>query len=145
LKAALSPEEKAAIEEKPTQDQEAYDLYLRARALTDTFAVLRKTGGENVEKAIMLLESAIKRDPKFTLAYCLLGDAQLSLYGIELWNRERLPKAREAIETALRISPNSGQAHLSFAEFLYQGVRDRARAEKELAIAAAALPGRVEV
>src|SRR5213079_123273 len=37
LKAALSPKEKAAIEQKPTQDQEAYDLYLRARALVYEF------------------------------------------------------------------------------------------------------------
>src|SRR6202022_3522042 len=66
LKAALSPAEKAAIDEKPTQDKQAYDLYLRARTLVyDQFGVIGKAIGENAENAIPLLESAIARDPKF--------------------------------------------------------------------------------
>jgi TolB-like protein len=145
LKAALSPSEKAAIEERPTQDQEAYDLYLRARALVYEAGITVKAAQGDTAKAVTLLESAIARDPKFTLAYCLLSEAQLNLYGLEYWNKERLPKAKEAIDNALRISPNSGQAHLTLAQYLYRAVRDTNNAEKELAIAAAALPGDVEV
>src|SRR5205823_13900896 len=70
LKAALSPSEKAAIEERPTQDQEAYDLYLRARALVYECGGTVKAGQGDTAKATTLLESAIARDPKFTLAYC---------------------------------------------------------------------------
>ena len=145
LKAALSPNEKAAIEEQPTQDQEAYDLYLRARALVYEFSVTVKAGQADTARAITLLETAIGRDPKFTLAYCLLSEANLSLYGYEYWNRERLPKAKEAVEMALRIAPNSGQAHLTYAQYLYRGARDSIAAEKEREIAAATLPGRGEV
>jgi serine/threonine protein kinase/tetratricopeptide (TPR) repeat protein len=145
LKAALSPAEKAAIEEKPTQDQEAYDLYLRARALIREPGVTTKVAQGDTAKALTLLESAIARDPKFTLAYCLLSEAQLNLFGVEFWNYERLPKAKEAIEAALRISPNSPSAHLSMAYYLYRAVRDRDSAEKELAIAAAGLPGDVDL
>jgi TolB-like protein/class 3 adenylate cyclase/Tfp pilus assembly protein PilF len=145
LKAALSPGEKAAIEEQPTQDPEAYDLYLRARALVYEFSVITKTAQSDTARAVTLLEAAIARDPKFTLAYCLLSEAYLRLYHAEYWNRDRLPKAKEAIETALRIAPNSGQAHLTFALYLYQGERDAAAAEKELVTAAATLPGRAEV
>src|SRR5947208_7725361 len=47
LKAALSPKEKAAIEQKPTQNQEAYDLYLRARALVDEVGVISTVGHTN--------------------------------------------------------------------------------------------------
>jgi TolB-like protein/Tfp pilus assembly protein PilF len=145
LKAALSPIEKAAIEEKPTQDQEAYDLYLRARALVREAGVTTKVAQDDTTKALTLLEQAVARDSKFTLAYCLLSEAYLNLYGEEYWNRERLPKAKEAIATALRIAPDSGEAHLTHAFYLYRAVHDAVAAEKERAIAAIALPGRAEV
>ena len=145
LKVALSPNEKAAIEQKPTQDQEAYDLYLRARALVYEFGVISTVGQTNTVNAVTLLESAIARDPKFTLAYCLLSEAQLDLYAHEYWNKERLPKAKEAVDTALRVSPDSPQAHLALAQYVYRAERNRESAEKELAIAARSLPGEVEV
>jgi TolB-like protein/Tfp pilus assembly protein PilF len=142
LKATLSPAARAAIEAKPTQDNEAYDLYLRARTL-----VYQQTGTqmgteiqENSRKAIPLLESAISRDPKFTLAYCVLGDAQLIL--------DDAVKAKQAIDTALRISPNSAEAHLILARyFIYKhhSMELVSAGEKELLIAAAGLPGRVDV
>jgi serine/threonine protein kinase/Tfp pilus assembly protein PilF len=138
LKAVLSPAEKAAIEEKPTQDKEAYDLYLRARALVyQQFGLGMKTVEENATKAITLLQSATARDPRFTLAYCVQGDAQLILFD--------LVKAKEAIDTALRISPNSAEAHLILARYFFEGVGDASAAEKELSVAAAGLPGRVDV
>jgi serine/threonine protein kinase/Tfp pilus assembly protein PilF len=139
LKATLSPAARAAIEEKPTQDNEAYDLYLRAHAL-----VYQQTGTqmgtelqENSRKAIPLLESAISRDPKFALAYCLLAEAQLTL--------DDPVKAKPAIDTALRISPNSGEAHLIMAKYFIRSLEDVSAGEKELAIAATRLPGRVDV
>ena len=146
LKVALSPLEKAAIEEKPTQDKEAYDLYLRARALIygqgDGVA---KTMEDNATKAIALLESAIARDPKFTLAYCALGDAQLILDQIGGgWDNAWLVKTKEAIDAALRISPNSAEAHLILARYLIHGVEDVSAGEKELSTVAAGLPGRVD-
>jgi len=154
LKAALSPAEKAAIEEKPTQDKEAYDLYLRARALVYEFGGTGKSRQEDATKAVTLLESAIARDPKFTLAYCVLGDAQLQLLTTGRWDSTRLDGARQAIDTALRLSPQSAEAHLVLARYfvnrgwqLSDGEKERADAdaEKELAIAAAGLPGRVDV
>lgn len=145
LKATLAPAEKAAIQERPTQDLEAYDLYLRARTLVYGFGVAVSVAQQNMEKAIKLLDSAIARDPKFSDAYSLLGEAQLTLYGAEFLNKARLPKAKEAIEGALRISPQSPQAHLTYARYLYYGVRDTDGAEKELAIAATSLPGDVDL
>jgi TolB-like protein/Tfp pilus assembly protein PilF len=138
LKAALSPAEKAAIEENPTQDKEAYDLYLRARSLVyEGIGLLGKTAEDNAAKAITLLESAIARDPKFTLAYCVLADAESTL--------QKMPEAKEAIDAALRISPNSAEAHLVLARYFIEGIEDPAAGEKDLSIAAAGLPGRVDV
>jgi len=138
LKAALSPAEKAAIEEKPTQDKEAYDLYLRARPLVyDQLGLLQAGIEENAAKAVPLLESAIARDPNFALAYCVLGDAKETL--------NDLVKAKDAIDTALRISPNSAEAHIALARYFVHSMEDASAGEKELSIAAAGLPGRVEV
>jgi TolB-like protein len=143
LKAALSPEEKAAIEEIPTQDKEAYDLYLRARALVyERIGLLGTTLQDNAAKAITLLESAIARDPKFTLAYCVLGDCQLILADET--------KAKEAIDAALRISPNSAEARLVLARYYLGGLNgwwkeDASAGEKALNIAAAGLPGNADV
>ena len=78
LKATLSTGEKAEIWRQPTQDLQAYDLYLRARA------AFRAGSGilprENWNVAIDLLNRAIARDPKFTLAYCLLNEAYVLQY-----------------------------------------------------------------
>ncbi len=139
LKVALSPAEKAAIEAQPTQDKEAYDLYLRARALVyaQGVSLSMRTAEENNAKAITLLESATARDPKFALAYAVLGEAHLFL--------QELDNAKEALDAALRISPDSAEAHLVRARYFLGGVEDISAAEKELAIAAAGLPSRADV
>jgi TolB-like protein/Tfp pilus assembly protein PilF len=139
LKAALSPAEKAAVDEKPTQDKEAYDLYLRARALiyAQGSGLTQRMADENAAKAVGLLESAIARDSKFALAYCALADAHLSL--------EKDDKAKEAIDAAIRIFPNLAEAHLILARYFVEGVEDISAGEKELTLAAVGLPGRVDV
>jgi serine/threonine-protein kinase len=145
LKIALSPEEKAAIEEKPTDDKEAYNLYLRARSLVYQFGRTGKAAAEDAAKAITLLESAVARDPRFTLASCVLADAHLNILELGRWDKARVEKAKEAIDAALRLSPNSAEAHLRKARYFFQMADDVDAAEKELAIAAAGLPGRVDV
>jgi TolB-like protein len=145
LKAALSPAEKAAIEERPTRDKEAYDLYLRARALVYEFGGLGKAQAQDAAKAVPLLESAIAHDSNFSLAYCTLADAHLRVLEQDRREKARLAKAKEAIDAALRISPNSAEGHLRRARYFFQGADDADAAEKELAIAAAGLPGRVDV
>jgi Tfp pilus assembly protein PilF len=141
LKVLLSPAEKAEIERIPTADPEAYNLYLRARALYYGNEAFVKIGQEDLGKAATLLESAIARDPRFTQAYCLLGKVQVGLYVSEYYNKERLPRARQAIDEALRISPHSAEAHLALAIYLYEVRRDAGAALKELQIAAPGLPG----
>ena len=145
LQAALSPSEKAAIEKQPTADLEAYDLYLRARAIVYDFSAIRKTREEDLPKAEAYLEKAIARDPKFVLAYCLLSDVERELYWSEHQAPARLAKAQAAVDNALRIAPDSGQAHLALAFHYRHALQDKARAEPELAIAAQKLPNNVDV
>src|SRR5205823_14692038 len=62
LKSKLSPKEKAAIEQKPTADMAAYDLYVRAKILIDS-AVFSSPANENLTEAVRLLEEAVAHDP----------------------------------------------------------------------------------
>jgi TolB-like protein/class 3 adenylate cyclase/Tfp pilus assembly protein PilF len=140
LKAKLSPEEKAAINQPPTVDLVAYDLYVRAQALraATSFNALLK---ENLLEATRLLEQAIARDPGFFLAYCRLAEAHDLIYFFGSDHTPaRLALANNAIQSALRLRPGSGEAHLALAEHLYRGYRDHEHALAELTLARRALP-----
>src|SRR5438045_1775858 len=79
LQAKLSPNEKKAIEQPPTTDLAAFDLYSRAKSLLLT-ANFTATGEPDLRKAIELLDEAVKRDPSFFDAYCQLARAHERLY-----------------------------------------------------------------
>jgi eukaryotic-like serine/threonine-protein kinase len=143
LKASLSTGEKAEIWTQPTQDLQAYDLYLRARAaLRGEGAVIPR---ENWNVAVELLNRAIARDPKFTLAYCLLNEAYVLQYRFgEDHSPEHLAAAKEAAETALRLEPNREEARLALARYYYHGLTDYRRAEHELSSLPSSAPHGVE-
>ena len=143
LKATLSTGEKAEIWRQPTQDLQAYDLYLRARA------ALRGEGGviprENWNVAVDLLNRAIARDPKFTLAYCLLNEAYVLQYRFgEDHSPQHLAAAKDAAETALRLEPNREEARLALARYYYHGLRDYRRTQQELSSLPSSAPHEVE-
>jgi TolB-like protein len=77
LQAKLSPNEKKAIEQPPTTDLAAFDLYSRAKSLLLT-AGFSTTGDPDLQKAIELLDEAVKRDPSFFDAYCQLASVPLA-------------------------------------------------------------------
>jgi TolB-like protein/class 3 adenylate cyclase/Flp pilus assembly protein TadD len=138
LKSRLSPQEKAAIEQKPTSDLAAYDLYLRGRDLID-HAVF--SSGKELFEAIGLLQQAVKRDPSFVLAYYQLAHADDQLYVRAIdHTAERLKLAEAAIESLCRLQPDSGEAHLALAKHFYWGYLDYDKARNELAAARRGLP-----
>ena len=81
LQAKLSPNEKKAIEQPPTTDLAAFDLYSRAKSLLLT-AGFSATSEPDLRKAIELLDEAVKRDPSFFDAYCQLAYAHEYLYAV---------------------------------------------------------------
>ena len=140
LKAKLSPLEKTAIEERPTVDLTAYDLYVRAKSLVDAIG-FNARGKEDLLEATRLLENAVARDRAFLRAYYQLARAHDLIYFLGLdHTAERLALADAAVQTTLRLRPNSGEAHLALAQHLYWGYRQYDRALQELAIARRALP-----
>ena len=74
LKTRLSPTEKAAIEERPTADLGAYDLYLRGKNLLEATS-FNVRPSDNLIEAARLFGEAVARDPSFLLAYCQLARA----------------------------------------------------------------------
>jgi TolB-like protein/tetratricopeptide (TPR) repeat protein/class 3 adenylate cyclase len=140
LQAQISPVEKAAIEQKPTTDLIAHDLYIRAKTLVTT-AVFSTPNAESLSEAVRLLNEAIERDPAFALAYYQLAHTHDLLYftGTD-HTPARLALADAAIQSLTRLLPNSGEAHLALAKHLYWGYLDYDRARRELSLAQKSLP-----
>jgi serine/threonine-protein kinase len=140
LQAKISPSEKAAIEERPTANLAAYDLYAHAKTLIDT-AVSSASRKDDLAEAIRLLDEAVKGDPSFFLAYYELADAHDQVYQLGFDHTlARLALADAAIRSLLRLRPDAGETHLALARHLYWGYLDYDRARQELTAAQHALP-----
>jgi TolB-like protein/Tfp pilus assembly protein PilF len=141
LQAKLSPNEKKAIEQPPTTDLAAFDLYSRARSLLLT-AGFSATSEPDERKAIELLDEAVKHDPSFFDAYCQLAYAHEIAYAVRGYDHTpaRLALAEAAVQAATRLRPDAAETHLAHAQYLYYGLRDYAGALAELEIAGRALP-----
>ena len=140
LSATLSASEKLAMQERPTNDLVAYDLYIRAKTLIAS-AYLSTPGYERVSEAVRLLNQAIEHDPAFALAYYQLAYAYDQLYfGGADHTPAGLAMADAAIQSLTRLRPDSDEAHLALATHLYWGYRDYERARQELKLAQKSLP-----
>jgi TolB-like protein len=145
LRSKISAREKAAMQERPTKDLAAYDLYVRATALIDMARPLQKRAKAYLQ-AVDLLNQAVARDPEFLLGYCKLAEAhdELYLFGVDR-TPNRLASAKAAIDAAFRLKPDSGEAHLALATHFYLGYFDYNRARDELAIAVRTLPNNARI
>ena len=140
LQAKLSPQQKADIEETPTRDLEAFDLYLQAKEIVDAY-LEAPDPGSSLLKAVRLLDEATGRDPSFVLAYCYVARAHNLLYFLDLDptpKRDLLGEA--AVASALRLRPGSAEAHLARADHYFRCHRDYEKTQEELAIARPGLP-----
>ena len=120
LHAKLSASEKASIEERPTQDLVAYDFYVRAVSMIYNAQVLRApsdafNADKTLSEAVDLLNKAVARDPNFFLAYCQLAFAHDCFTIRDRSHPARLALAQSAIDSAFRLRPDSGEAHLALA------------------------------
>ena len=140
LKAKLSPQQKAEIEEKPTQDLDAFELYLQAKTIIDSYINATDVRAALLQ-AVKSLDEAIKRDPNFVSAYCYSARANDLLFFFDLDpTPERISLAETAVNSALRLRPDSAEAHFARADYLFRCLRDYDRALEELAIARPGLP-----
>ena len=109
----LSEREASRFAAAPTVDPEAYDAYLRGRYF------FNRPSDENLSKAIALFEEAVRLSPEFAPAWSGLSDAYLwAGYNEGVFTAsEARPKAKQAAEQAVRLDPNSAEAHASLATF----------------------------
>ncbi len=141
LSARLSPQERKEIEEAPTNDLEAYDLYLQGKNLVFRAGVLligQKCG--ELLKAVRLLEEATRKDSRFALAYALLANAQDYLYYFDVKTPARRALGDAAVSEALRLRSDLPQVRLAAARHFYICYRDYKRARAEIAVAVRKLP-----
>lgn len=121
LKIELSIEEIERIEQKPTNNLDAYNYYLKGREEYYRYDALSN------EKAINLFKQALELDPKFSLAWSALGDAygqKNRLYGMSLvWNDSSIISSTQAI----KLDPTSSEGYKSLASaYNYNGKYDQA-------------------
>ncbi len=147
LAATLSPAEKKRIEAKPTDNLEAYDLYLRAKELYRGARVGTSTDATQglLLDAIGLLERATRLDPHFALAYCAIANANDLFFKWGGDTPEHLARADAAIGSALGLQPELPEVHLAVAQHLLYGYRNYDGAGVQLAIAKRGLPNNTDV
>ena len=136
LKATLTPEETARVELKPTNNAQAYEVYLQARHYEfkpDTFL-------QDYRTAEQLYVQAITLDPNFALAHARLAVTRARIYHFfeptEIWRKS----ARTEANTALELQPNLGEAHHALGLCYYWFDRDYASALREFEKAKQLLP-----
>jgi len=144
LHAKISTAEKAAIQQPPTNDLAAYDLYVRAHNLLLTS--FSSAARPKLLQAADLLNQAVARDPLFFQAYCQLAHTHGLLYLLGVDHTPgRLASMEAAVQAAFRIRPDAGEADLARAENLYFGYLDYDGALAELELARRSLPNNSQV
>ena len=113
LKLTLVGEEKAKLVKRPTENLEAYNLYL----LGLHYFYLQKEA--DLKRAIKYYEEAINKEPSFALAYSAMADGYCSLLtNNSLAPADGYPKAKAAAMKALNLDDSLGEAHASLANIM---------------------------
>ncbi|MFI4970683.1 MAG: hypothetical protein ACHP7D_10800 [Lysobacterales bacterium] len=147
LQAQLLPAESARIASVPTQNQQAYDLFLKGQYLYNQLRTSSTRDPVAVGKqATDLYHRAVAADPGFALAYASQSYLQsyLHWYGVDS-SPATVEAAGNAASKALELQPDLPEAHLAMGYVHYWCHRDYAAALDEFAIARAGLPNNAEV
>jgi len=136
MEAELTYEETEVLREVPTHSMAALDAYHRGRVL---FAA--RTDAED-RASVTQFERAVELDPEFAMAWVGLLRAQTWLIrtGAE---SDTLP-ARESLDRALDLAPNSAEARLAAGYYHYYGLGDYELALEEFAAADSLVPNQIE-
>ena len=140
LQAKLSPNEKERFDRRPTQNPDAYLLFIQAHDYANRPDMLPDTS----LKAEQLFEQATKLDPNFAAAFAGLSMVESWAYHSFDPLPARREKARTAANEALRLQPDLPEAHLALGFSYYYGDRDYERALAEFEIAKRGLPNEAQ-
>jgi serine/threonine protein kinase len=121
LRVTLSPQELEALADKPTENPQAYDLYLRGKRYA------RRMTRQDVEFALQMFENAVALDPSFALAYAACANACAMYHSFFSRDPVWMERAREASGKATALRWDLPETHISQAWVLYAaGMYDEA-------------------
>jgi serine/threonine protein kinase/tetratricopeptide (TPR) repeat protein len=121
LRVTLSPQELEALADKPTENLQAYDLYLRGKRYA------RRLTRQDVEFALQMFENAVALDPSFASAYAACANACAMYYSFFSRDQVWVERAREASGRAVALRWDLPETHVSQAWVLYAaGLYDEA-------------------
>ncbi len=141
LNVTLLEPERTAIAARPTDNLEAYDLYMRGRAAFD-----RAMSLDNMDGAMALVEEAVAMDSTFADAQAFLARRYANQYFNSLHSDlSRLEQARHAALAAMRHSHDQPAGHIAMGYYHYYGSRDYEGALREFDIARKMQPNNAEV
>ena len=113
LRVTLSPQELEALADKPTENLQAYDQYLRGKRYA------RRLTRQDVEFALQMFENAVALDPSFALAYAACANACAMYYSFFSRDQIWVERAREASGKAVALRWDLPETHISQAWVLY--------------------------
>lgn len=140
LKATLTPGERTLIERRPTQNQEAYELYVRARAMQQELGEVGAPA--DYERIITVYEQAIAKDPSFALAHVQASLVHVIMYWFAFLDPTpaRAERAKASLDAAVRLAPDLPETRLALGAYYYRVHRDWSRALAEFRAAESGLP-----
>ncbi len=126
LRITLSPQEQRALSAKPTEDLQAYDLYLRGRNYA------RRVGRQDLQFALQMYENAVALDPEFALAHAGLAKVCAEYYYHFERQQQWIDRAKAAAEKASAKGHDApeiqvAEAWVSFADGRYGEAIDKIR------------------
>ncbi len=113
LRITLSPQEQEALAAKPTEDLQAYDLYLKGKSYA------RRLTRQDVEFALQMYESAVAQDPKFALAFAAIANICAQYQGSFGHDMKLLDRGRAAALRATELQPEQPEIQVAQAWVQY--------------------------
>jgi len=143
LDLTLTSAEREALDAGGTRDAAAYRAYLRG---VDRMATADRVAPEGAREIVDAFAEAVRIDPAFALAHTRLSAAHSGVYnlGFDVTpERVSLTRARQSMDRAREISPDTAWLHVSRGRYAY-ALRDYEQAIEELTLAQRQMPGASE-
>jgi len=126
LQAKLTGSESTAISNKPTENPEAYELYLKGRFFWN------KRTGQDLKTACDYFQQAIAIDGRYATAYAGLAESYILIPLFDAGSpQDYFPKAKAAAERAIELQETSAEAHTALSLLLCFSDVNFAQSEKE--------------
>jgi len=113
LRISLTPQEQEALAAKPTENLQAYDMYLKGKSYA------RRLTRQDVDFALQMYESAVAQDPNFALAYAAIANVCAQYQGSFGTDTALLDRAKAASKKASALQPSQPEVLVAQAWVFY--------------------------